>query len=106
MADTDHVLEELRSLRGAHVDLMGKMSDVCGEVRELIIELRHTQRNFDGLNDRVMKLDDIVRGIQQENATNKPIMDIAKRMYWSQWATIVAAVGGTAGVNWSKLFGG
>lgn len=106
MNETEHVLEELRSLRGAHSSLMGKMSDVCGELRELVIELRHTQKNYETLSDRMVKTETEIRNIQLENATNKPIMDIAKRMYWSQWATIAGAIGGTAGMNWQKLFGG
>lgn len=106
MSDPAHVLEELRSMRGAHADLMGRLTDVCTEMRELVIELRHTQKNHEGLNERVLKIETDIRAIQLENATNRPIMDIAKRMYWSQWGTILAAIGGTAGMNWQKIFGG
>lgn len=101
-----HVLEEIRSIRTVNVELMSKMTDVCGSVRELIIELRHAQKASETQSAKLSKLEDTVRDLQMESATNKPIMDIAKRMYWSQWATIVAAVGGTAGVNWTKFFGG
>lgn len=106
MSDSAHFLEELRSLRGAHVDLMAKMSEVCGEIRELTIELRHTQKNYDTLNERMLKNEADIREIQLENAVNRPLMDVAKRMYWSQWGTIIAAATGTVGMNWTKLFGG
>lgn len=110
MSETAHVLEELRALSS-------RLSDVYGEMRELVVELRHTQRNNDALsdrmsksdaamNERMSKIEESIKAIQLENATNKPLMDIAKRMYWSQWATIVAAGGGTIGINWTKFFGG
>lgn len=104
MSDS-HVLEEIRSLRGAHAGLMSKMSDVCGELRELVAELRHTQKTFDDVNSQVAELSRQVRAIQIENATNKPILDIAKSMYRSQWLTIVAAISAVAGTNLDKLVG-
>lgn len=105
MNDAAHILEEFRSLRGAHVDVMTKMSDVCGEVRELVAELRHAQRNYESLSGRFTKLDEQVRVMQLENATNKPILDIARSMYRSQWMTILAAIGAVAGTNIDKLLG-
>lgn len=101
----NHVLEEIRSLRGAHAGLMSKMSDVCGELRELVAELRHTQKTFDEVSGQVSDLAKQVHSIQIENATNKPIMDIAKSMYRSQWMTILAALAAVAGTNSDKLFG-
>src|SRR3972149_3053435 len=104
MSDT-HILEELRSLRGAHVGLMTKMSDVCGEVRELVAELRHTQKGFDDVIKRVSEVERQAHSIQLENATNKPILAIAKSMYRSQWLTMLAAIAAVAGTNVDKLLG-
>lgn len=105
MIDNHHLQEEFRSLRGAHSDVLSKMSDVCGEVRELVAELRHTQKNYDDLSHRVMKAEEQVRTIQLENATNKPILDIARSMYRSQWLTILAATSAVLGTNLDKLLG-
>lgn len=99
MSETTHVLEELRTLSN-------RLSDVYGEMRELVVELRHAQKSYENLNERVLKIETDIRSIQLENATNKPIMDIAKRMYYSQWVTIGAAAAGTVGMNWTRLFGG
>jgi hypothetical protein len=104
MSESTHILEELRSLRIAHVDLMTRMSDVCGEVRTLVSELRHTQTSFDSMSNRVAEVDRQIRTIQLENATNKPILDIANSMYRSQWMTIIGAIGAVIGSNWTKLF--
>lgn len=117
MSETAHVLEELRSLRGAHADVLIRLTEVCSTMRELVVELKHQQRSSDALGERISrneeawkerieKLEEAVVSVQIENATNKPIMDIAKRMYWNQWITLIAAGGGTVGMNWSKLFGG
>jgi hypothetical protein len=103
MSDSTHILEELRSLRIAHVDLMTRMSDVCGEVRTLVSELRHTQTSFDSMSTKVAEVDRQIRTIQLENATNKPILDIANSMYRAQWMTIIAAVGAVVGSNWKNL---
>lgn len=104
MSDT-HILEELRSLRGAHVGLMTKMSDVCGEVRELVAELRHTQKGFDDVIKRVSEVERQAHSIQIENATNKPILDIARSMHRNMWLTILAAFSAVAGTNVDKLLG-
>lgn len=103
MSDSAHILEELRSMRSAHVDLMSRMSDVCGEVKTLVSELRHTQSSFDSMSARVAEVDRQIRTIQLENATNKPILDIAKSMYRSQWVTILFAIGAVLGSNWKKF---
>lgn len=103
MNDSIHILEELKSQRAATTELMTKMSDVCGEVRVLVTELRHTQKNYDSVNSRVDEVESQVHTIQIENATNKPILDIAKSMYRSQWVTILAAIGAVIGSNWQKL---
>lgn len=106
MESSSHILEELRSLRGAHVDLMSKMSDVCGEMRGLVLELRHTQANFADVTQRVADVEKQMREVQIENATNRPILEIARNMYRAQWVTIISAVGAVAGTNADKLLGG
>lgn len=103
MSDLQHVLAELQAQKQATVGLMTKMSDVCGEMRVLVTELRHTQASYDSMNARLSVVDQQIRAIQLESATNKPILDIAKAMYRSQWMTILAAVGAVVGSNWSKL---
>lgn len=103
MSDLQHVLTELQAQKQATVGLMTKMSDVCGEMRVLVTELRHTQAGYDSMNTHLSVVDQQIRAIQLESATNKPILDIAKAMYRSQWMTILAAVGAVVGSNWSKL---
>lgn len=103
MSDLQHVLVELQAQKQATVGLMTKMSDVCGEMRVLVTELRHTQASYESMNTRLAAVDQQIRAIQLESATNKPILDIAKAMYRSQWMTILAAVGAVIGSNWSKL---
>lgn len=103
MNDSAHILEELRQQRIAHVDLMTKMTDVCGEVRVLVSELRHTQKNYDAINSRMGEAEKQVRAIQLENAGNKLIMDIANSMLRRQWMTMFAAVVAVVGSNWQKL---
>lgn len=103
MSDLQHVLVELQAQKQATVGLMTKMSDVCGEMRVLVTELRHTQASYESMNTRLAAVDQQIRAIQLESATNKPILDIAKAMYRSQWMTILAAVGAVVGSNWSKL---
>lgn len=103
MSDLQHVLAELQAQKQATVGLMTKMSDVCGEMRVLVTELRHTQASYESMNTRLAAVDQQIRAIQLESATNKPILDIAKAMYRSQWMTILAAVGAVVGSNWSKL---
>lgn len=103
MNDSTHILEELRSMRVAHAELMTRMSDVCGEVKMLVTELRHTQQSYDSMSARVSEVDRQMRAIQLENAQNKPILDIAKSMYRSQWVTILFAIGAVLGSNWKKF---
>lgn len=103
MNDSASILEELRQQRIAHVDLMTKMTDVCGEVRVLVSELRHTQKNQDAINLRMGETEKQVRTIQLENAGNKLIMDIANSMLRRQWMTMFAAVVAVVGSNWQKL---
>jgi nicotinate-nucleotide pyrophosphorylase len=103
--DLSHILEELRSQRIAQTDLMRQMADVCGEVRTLVSELRHIELSYNSISQKVTAFDAQIRNIQLENATNKPILDIAKSMYRNQWMTILAAIGAVIGSNWHKLIG-
>lgn len=97
------IIEELRSLRSAHNEVLTKMADVCGEVRVLVAELRHSQKNDDAVNARMAEVEKQVRAIQLESAGNKPIMDIAHSMLRRQWMTILAAAAAIAGTNWQKF---
>jgi hypothetical protein len=84
------------------------MGQLCVQVRELVIELRHTQRNIDSFTDRMSKLEGDVRAIQIDNAMNKPILDIARAMNMKMWVTILgsALTVGALSVDWTKAFGG
>lgn len=103
MNDSQNILQELKSQRDAHVELVMKMTDVCGEVRVLVSELRHTQKNYDAINDRMGEVEKQVRGIQLENAGNKIIMDIANSMLRRQAMTMLAAAAAVIGSNWQKF---
>lgn len=105
MSDLQHVLQEIQAQKSATASLMAKMSEVCGEMRVLVTELRHTQTSYESMNMRLTVIDQQIRAIQLESATNKPILDIAKAMYRSQWITIIAAAGVAVASNWSKLIG-
>lgn len=87
---------------------MTKMSEVCIQMRELVTELRHTQRNYDSLNERMLKTENDIRSLQIDAALNKPILDIAKSINNRMWATILTAAAGVGAmqVDWHKLFGG
>lgn len=103
MNESQHILDELKAQRAAHVDLMGKMTDVCGEVRVLVSELRHTQKNYESIDSRIGETEKQVRTIQLENAGNKLIMDIANSMLRRQWMTMFAALAAVVGSNWQKF---
>lgn len=108
MSDS-HVLEEMRSMRGTHGELLGEMRELCGSVRELTLELKHTQRNFDSLDVRVGKTEGDIKALQLESALNRPILDIARAINTKMLITIVTAVVAVAGMNvdWAKFgFGG
>lgn len=107
MSDTAHILEEMRSLRGAHADLMSKMSEVCVQMRELVTELRHTQRNYDSLSERMLKTESEIRSLQLEAALNKPILDIVRSVNTKMLITVITTALGLAAmqVDWSKFAG-
>lgn len=104
---SDMTMEEMREMRRNQQDLISKMSDLCGQVRELVIELRHTQQNYKAVDERVSKLDLDVQALKLDSALNKPILDIAKAMNNKMWMTIVGAIIaiGAGGVDWSKFIG-
>lgn len=93
-----HVLEEMRSMRGTHGELLGEMRELCGSVRELTLELKHTQRNFDSLDVRVGKAEGDIKALQLESALNKPILDIARAMNTKMWVSLIGAAATVGGV--------
>lgn len=107
MSDTAHVLEEMRSLRGAHADLLSEMSQLCAQVRELVIELRHTQRDTESFKKKMEGMEEDIRALQLESALNKPILDIARAINTKMWMAILfSAIAVSAqAIDWSK-FGG
>lgn len=106
MAESDHVIEEMRLMRTAHLDMTAKVAEMCGSIRELVVKIDHVDKRFDAHAQRMKEQEAMIREIQLENASNKPLMDIARSMYRMQWATIVAAIGAVGGPEFLKLFGG
>ena len=99
------VMEEMRAIKAMHVDSMSKLGELCGDVRALVIELRHTQKGFDDLAGRIGEVEKQTHAMQIENAENRPILDIARSMNRNVWMTIGAAVLAVAGTNYDKFFG-
>jgi len=87
---------------------MAEMSQLCAQVRELVIELRHTQRSIDGFKADMDVVETEVRALQLESALNKPILDIARSINSKMWMTIIGAMVAVAAqaVDWSKFSGG
>lgn len=108
MTESELLLEEFRTIKTMHTESISKISDLCGEVRELVIELRHTQKDQDELKRMVESTQKDVTDLRLVNAGNEPILDIAKSMYRNQMITIGGAVAAVAGTNipFAKLFGG
>jgi len=108
MNENDLLLDEFRTIKTMHTESISKISDLCGEVRELVIELRHTQKDHDELKGQVESIKRDVTDIRLINASNEPFLDIARSMHRNQMMTIVGAVTAVAGTNmpWSRLFGG
>lgn len=99
------VMEEMRSIKAMHVDSMSKLGELCGDVRALVIELRHTQKGFDEISGRVSEVEKQVHAMQIENAINRPILDIARSMNRNVWLAIGSAVLAVAGTNYDKFVG-
>ena len=92
----------------SQAELIREISDLSAQIRELVTELRHTQKNHEKLEDRTKKCEDDVRALQLESALNKPILDIARDINRKMWFTILgsAAAVGSLGIDWTKVFGG
>ena len=99
------VMEEMRSIKAMHVDSMSKLGELCGDVRALVIELRHTQKGFDEISGRVSEVEKQIHAMQIENAINRPILDIARSMNRNVWLAIGSAVLAVAGTNYDKFVG-
>jgi hypothetical protein len=99
------VMEEMKVIKAMHVDSMCKLGELCGDVRELVVELRHTQKGFEDMSARVGDVEKQVHAMQIESATNRPILDIAKSMNRNVWLSIGAGVLAVAGTNFDKLAG-
>ncbi len=99
--------EEMREMRRGQTELTSKISELCGQVRELVVELRHTQKDYELTDSRVAKIEQEVRTLQMESALNKPILDIAKSINSKMWLAIGGALVSIAatGIDWSKLMG-
>jgi predicted nuclease with TOPRIM domain len=104
---SDQHLEEMREMRRGQVELFTKMSELCGQVRELVVELRHTQKDYELSDSRVSKLEADVRTLQVDSALNKPIMDIVRNINRNMWMTIIGAMiaVSASAVDWSKFMG-
>ena len=56
MTENDLLRDEFRTIKAMHTESISKISDLCGEVRELVIELRHTQKDHDELQSQVKEI--------------------------------------------------
>jgi len=99
-------MEEMRSMRVAHADIMSKLGELCGDVKALVIELRHTQNGFEDVSRRTDEIEKQIHALHIESATNRPIMEIARSMNRNVWLAIGAAVLAVAGTNYDKFSGG
>lgn len=88
-------------------EVITKLSELSAQIRELVIELRHTQRQHETHEGRLTKVEEAVRALQLESAMNKPILDIARAMNTKMWVTIATALLAVGGMNvdWSKFVG-
>lgn len=108
---TDHsplVMEELRLIKSLHTESMSRIADLCGELKGLVVELRHAQKDGESTKKDVEELKDLVTELRLQNATNQSFFDTAKSMQKAQWITIIASASAVAGTNLpiAKLFGG
>lgn len=89
-------------------EVISKLSELSAQIRELVIELRHTQQQHQTHEGRLAKVEESVRALQLDSAMNKPILDIARQINTKMIITIVTAVIAVAGMNvdWSKFVGG
>lgn len=89
-------------------EVISKLSELSAQIRELVIELRHTQQSHQTHEGRIQKVEEAIRSLQLESAMNKPILDIARAINTKMWVTILgsALTVGALSVDWSKAFGG
>lgn len=106
MTDNSLVMEELRAIKTMHNENVSKLGELCSEVRSLVVELRHTQKGFDDVSTRIGEVEKQVHAIQIENATNKPILEIARSMNRNMWLTMGGALLAVTGTNLDKFIGG
>lgn len=92
----------------AQSEVISKLSELSAQIRELVIELRHTQRSHEGHEGRIVKLEDGMRQVQLDAAMNKPVLDVVRGINNRMWVTIITAAIGVAAMNvdWTKAFGG
>lgn len=88
-------------------EVISKLSELSAQIRELVIELRHTQQQHQTHEGRIQKVEEAVRALQLDSAMNKPILDIARAINTKMWLTIVgsAVAVSAAAVDWSKFMG-
>ena len=108
MTESELLLEEFKTIKTMHTESISKISDLCGEVRELVIELRHTQKDQDELKAMVQTTQKDVTELRLVNAGNEPILQIAKSMYRNQILTMASAAAALVGTNipFTKFLGG
>lgn len=96
-------------------EVISKLSELSAQIRELVIELRHTQSKhetqdlrMDKQDARMERVEESIRQIQLEAALNKPILDIARAINTKMWLTILgsAVAVSASAMDWSKLVGG
>lgn len=89
-------------------EVISKLSELSAQIRELVIELRHTQRQHETHEGRIIKIEEAVRALQLDSAMNKPILDIARDINRKMWVAIIgsALTVGSLSVDWTKVFGG
>lgn len=97
--------EEMREVRRSLTEMGTKFSELCGTVRELVVELRHTQKDYELTVTRIAALEHDMRALQMESALNKPILDIAKSINSKMWLAIAGALISIAatGIDWHKV---
>ena len=90
-----------------HAELMSEMRQLCGSVRELTVELKHTQKHYENLDGRMSKSETDIRALQLDAALNKPILDIARAINTKMWLTILgsAVAVSASALDWSKFVG-
>jgi uncharacterized protein YgbK (DUF1537 family) len=107
MTENELLRDEFRTIKQMHTESISKISELCIEVRALVVGLSHAQKDHDSLQSQVEEIKQEVTELRLDSARNEPILEIAKSMYRNQILTIGGAIAAVAGTNvpWSKLFG-